>query len=60
MLVLARREGEEIVIGDDIVIKVVNVDEKRGIIRLGITAPRDVAVDRKEIRESKDFDAKQQ
>ena len=47
MLVLTRRAGESVVIGDNIVITVL---EARGdVIRLGITAPRDVQVHREEV-----------
>jgi len=49
MLVLSRRIGEEIVISGDIRITVVEV--KGGRIRLGVTAPPDVTVDRREIAE---------
>jgi len=49
MLVLSRREGESIVIGNDIVITVVEV--KGGQVRVGIKAPRDVQVHREEIFE---------
>jgi len=49
MLVLTRRVGEEIVIGDDIHLTVVAV---RGMkVQIGISAPKDVAVDRQEIAE---------
>lgn len=47
MLVLSRRVGERIVIGGTIEITVVQID--RGKIRLGITAPKDVMVMRKEL-----------
>ena len=47
MLVLSRRPGESITIGDDIVITVVAVSG--GQIRLGISAPRNVQVLREEI-----------
>ena len=47
MLVLTRRIGEEIVIGDDIVLKVLEVQGRK--VRLGLTVPRDVAVLRQEI-----------
>ena len=47
MLVLTRRIGEEIVIGDDIVLKVLEVHGRK--VRVGLTAPRDVAVLRQEI-----------
>jgi carbon storage regulator len=47
MLVLTRRAGESVVIGDDIVITVL---QTRGdVIRLGIEAPRDVQVHREEV-----------
>lgn len=48
MLVLSRKLGEKILIGDDIVITVVDIDQ--GKIRLGIDAPKGVKVDRQEIR----------
>jgi len=47
MLVLSRKLGEKIVIGDDIVVTVVKID--RNQIRLGIEAPEDVNVYREEI-----------
>ena len=46
MLVLNRKREEEIVIGDDIVIKVLGAF---GDVSLGITAPRSVPVHRREI-----------
>lgn len=53
MLVLTREAEQDILIGDDIVIKVLTVNPKSGAVRLGIEAPRDIAVDRREVRESK-------
>ena len=47
MLVLSRKLGEKIYIGDNICITVVDID--RGKIRLGIEAPRDVAIYRQEL-----------
>jgi len=47
MLVLSRKTGEVITIGGDVKITVVSVD--RGVVRLGIEAPRDVPVHRKEV-----------
>lgn len=47
MLILARKVGQKIVIGGDIEITVVEV--RGDHVRLGITAPRDVAVHRKEL-----------
>ena len=52
MLCLSRKLNEYIVIGNDIRIKVVDID--RGRVRLGIVAPKDVVVDRLEIREDKE------
>lgn len=51
MLVLTRKPGEEIIIADDIRVNVVEVD--RGRVRLGITAPLTVPVDRSEVHELK-------
>ena len=47
MLILTRRAGETIRIGDDITLSVLDV--KRNQIRIGIEAPRDVAVHREEV-----------
>lgn len=47
MLVLTRRKNQSIVIGDDIIITVLDVKGEQ--IRLGITAPRDVQVYRQEL-----------
>lgn len=50
MLVLSRKKGESIVIGDNIVLTIVEVRGDK--IRLGIEAPRDVPVHRKEISDA--------
>jgi carbon storage regulator len=47
MLVLARKLGERIMIGDRIVVTVVKLDQAR--VRLGVEAPREVPVFREEI-----------
>ena len=47
MLVLSRKAGETICIGDDIEIMVIKIDETK--VRLGIKAPRGVPVHRSEI-----------
>ncbi|WP_298387620.1 carbon storage regulator [Ferrimicrobium sp.] len=44
MLVITRKEGERVVIDDDIVITV--VEAKRGSVRIGIDAPPEVTVAR--------------
>jgi len=56
MLVLSRKIGENIVIGDNIVITVVAVD--RGKVRLGIVAPKNVVVHREEIKQRIDQETK--
>ena len=50
MLVLSRHPDEKIHIGDNIVLTVVEVRGDR--VRIGIEAPRDVAVHRQEIFEA--------
>ncbi|MFH1075547.1 MAG: carbon storage regulator CsrA [Pseudomonadota bacterium] len=47
MLVLTRRMGERITIGDDIVVKILEI--KGGQVKLGVEAPRHVKVHREEI-----------
>ena len=47
MLVLSRHKGEVIVIGDNI--KIVVVEIKGDKVRLGIDAPKEVTVHRKEV-----------
>lgn len=49
MLVLTRRVGEEIRIGEDIVIAIVEI--KGGHVRVGIKAPQSVSIHRGEIYE---------
>ena len=50
MLVLSRQRDESIIIGDDIVITIVDVRGDK--VRLGITAPPHISVHRKEIYEA--------
>ncbi|MCB1561100.1 MAG: carbon storage regulator CsrA [Xanthomonadales bacterium] len=47
MLILTRRVGETLMVGDQITVTVLGV--KGNQVRLGINAPRDVAVHREEI-----------
>jgi carbon storage regulator len=49
MLILTRRVGETVLIGEDIVVTVLGV--KGNQVRIGVKAPRDVAVHREEIFE---------
>ncbi|MCK4870163.1 MAG: carbon storage regulator [Gammaproteobacteria bacterium] len=53
MLVLTRKQNESIVIGENGEIVVTLLQGCVGNIRIGIEAPKDVAVDRKEIFERK-------
>ncbi len=46
MLILTRRIGESIVIGDDIIIQVLDISSQ---VKLGIIAPKDISVHRAEI-----------
>lgn len=48
MLVLSRKPGEKIVVGDDIVITVIRSTNSQ--VKIGIEAPEDVAVMREELR----------
>ena len=47
MLILTRRVGETLVIGDDVTITVLGVRGSQ--VRLGVNAPKDIAVHREEI-----------
>ncbi len=58
MLVLTRKTGEEIIIGDGIRVQV--IDTKGGRVRLGITAPRSVSVHRSEVSTNLTDDRKTQ
>ena len=47
MLILTRRVGETLMVGDNVTVTVLGV--KGNQVRLGVNAPRDVAVHREEI-----------
>jgi carbon storage regulator len=50
MLVLSRQVHETVMIGDDIEVTVVDIRGDK--VRLGITAPKEIAVHRKEVNEA--------
>jgi carbon storage regulator len=50
MLVLSRQKDESIMIGDDVEITIVDVRGDK--VRLGIAAPKDIPVHRKEVYEA--------
>ena len=50
MLVLSRKMGESILLDDKITIKVMEIS--KGIVRLGIEAPKEVLILRKELEEA--------
>ncbi len=47
MLILARRSGESIRIGDEMVVTILSVQGNQ--VRIGVEAPRDIAVHREEV-----------
>ena len=47
MLVLSRKVGERILIGDDIVVTIVRISQ--GTVRIGVEAPRQTSVVREEV-----------
>ena len=47
MLVLARKLDESIVVDDNIIIKVISVE--KGVVKLGIDAPREISIIRSEL-----------
>jgi len=49
VLVISRKTDETILLGDDIEIKVISVDNNT--VKLGISAPKDISILRKEIYE---------
>ena len=52
MLILTRRVGETLIIGDDVFITVLGV--KGNQVRIGINAPKEVSVNREEIQKKID------
>ena len=58
MLVLSRKEGERIMLGDSIVLTIVRVSGDR--VRLGIQAPSDMLILREELNSKEDSIANQE
>lgn len=56
MLILSRKTGQSLIIGDDVEIKIVSIDGDN--VKIGISAPKDVSVVRKELLEVKDENKK--
>lgn len=52
MLVLSRKSGESITIGDEVTVTVLSISG--GQIRIGIEAPKDIEVHRQEIKDKID------
>jgi carbon storage regulator len=49
MLIITRKKGESLMIGDDIEIIISKIDD--GSVKIGIKAPRDIEILRKELYE---------
>jgi len=58
MLVLSRKVGEKILIGDKIAVTVVRVAQ--GIVRLGVEAPKELPIVREEIKDRLKADSQDQ
>lgn len=56
MLILTRREGEVVCIGDNVKFTVLGI--KGSQVRIGVDAPRDVAVHREEVKQRIDAGVK--
>ncbi|MCE3036812.1 carbon storage regulator CsrA [Helicobacter anatolicus] len=50
MLILSRKVEESIVIGDDVIVKIISVD--RGNVKLGFEAPADTVILRAELKQA--------
>ena len=54
LLLEKRPRHDEVIIGDNIIVKLLNILPETGQVQLGIEAPKDVIVDRKVIREARE------
>lgn len=54
MLILSRKRDEKVIIGNDVVVTVISIED--GKVRLGFEAPAGLPIDREEIRFAKDVD----
>lgn len=50
MLSLTFKVGQSVHIGDDIIVKVREVDAETGAVKLGFDAPRHITIDRESVR----------
>jgi len=57
MLVLSRKPGESVVIGDNVTVTVLSISGKQ--VRIGIEAPEDVSVHREEVQKRIDQEQKE-
>lgn len=57
MLLLTRKEGQSIIIGDDIVLTIIYIDKRK--VKIGISAPKGIQVNREEVflylKKNKDY-----
>jgi carbon storage regulator len=49
MLVLKRKEGQSLIIGDNIIVKVIEIEGRS--VKIGIEAPKDISIVREELLE---------
>jgi len=49
MLVLSRKLDESIVIGDDVIIKIISIE--KGVVKIGVDAPKNISIVRNELIE---------
>ena len=57
MLIITRKKGESLMIGDDIEIVISKIDD--GSVKIGINAPRDIEILRKELYEEVELENKE-